>query len=70
MLSAAMSVRSTIAAALTPMAMAMASDTSSRVAPNFRAFLTWPSRQPWQWAARLAAIAISSFVFRSRVEGL
>ena len=54
MLSAAMSVRSTIAAALTPMAMAIVSEISSRVAPNFRAFLTWPSRQPWHFAARLA----------------
>ena len=70
MLSAAMSVRSTIAAALTPMAMAMASDTSSRLAPNLSAFLTCPSRHPWHFAVRLAPIATSSLVLRSRTEGL
>ena len=70
MFSAAMSVRSTIAAAFTPMAMAMASLTSSRVAPNFRAFLMWPSRQPWHLQAREAAMAMSSLVLRSTTEGL
>ncbi len=64
-----MSVRSTIAAAFTPIAIAIASETSSRVAPNLSAFLTWPSRQPWHLAARLAAMAISSFVLRSSDRG-
>ena len=59
-----------MAAAFTPMAMAIDSEISSRVAPNFSAFLMWPSRQPWHLAARLAAIATSSLVLRSRTEGL
>ena len=70
MLSAAMSVWSTMAAALTPMAMAMDSEISSRVAPNFMALRMWPSSQPWHFAARLAAMAMSSLVLRSRTEGL
>jgi len=65
-----MSVRSTTAAAFTPMAMAIVSPISSRVAPNFRALRMWPSRQPWHLAARLALMATSSFVLRSRTEGL
>src|SRR6185436_16427971 len=62
MFSAAMSVRSTIAAAFTPIAIAIASETSSRLAPNLSAFLMCPSRQPWHFAARLAPIATSSLV--------
>src|SRR4029079_6021971 len=68
--SAAWSVWSTMAAAFTPMAMAIVSASSSRVAPNFSAFLMWPCRQPWHLAPRLAAMATSSFVLRSRTEGL
>jgi hypothetical protein len=35
-----------MAAALTPIAIAIVSEISSRVAPNFSAFLMCPSRQP------------------------
>ena len=49
MFSAAMSVRSTMAAALTPMVMAIASEISSRVAPNLSAFLMCPRGSPGTW---------------------
>ena len=68
--SAAMSVRSTMAAAFTPMAMAIDSEISSRVAPDLRAFLMCPSRQPWHLAARLAPMAISSSVLDRKTKEL